>query len=140
MGPKGAHEGGAALASLGGGVRVWGKAHLGRRPPPLWPPPPPPLPLYIVGTWGGGDTQPKAPPLHLSHSLPSSSHVVKPPSSCDSHAWSCACRWSCTIRTPSCCRCVGPKEIFFRKPRLDRGRRTSLLPDMYEYSGTPYFR
>ena len=31
-------------------------------------------------------------------------------------------------------------NIFFRNPRLDRGRETSSLPDVYEYSGTPYFR
>ena len=112
----------------------FGGAHLGRRPPP-------PLPLYIVGTWGGRETQqPKAPPppLSLSHfllSLVATTSVLR-----DSHVRSCTTRWSCTIRTPSCCRCVGPKEIFFRKPRLDRGRRTSSLPNVYEYSGTPYFR
>ena len=128
--------------SLEGGARVWGARQVGPTRvgrPPLGRRPCPSLPLYIVGVWGRGDTAKVQPPL-LSPTAFSPSHVATPPRSCDSHAWSCTCRWSCTIRTPSCCRCVGPKEIFFRKPRLDRGWRTSSLPDVYEYSGTPYFR
>ena len=135
MGPKGAHEGAAPLPlrkGLGFGRKgpTWGAAPpFGRRPPSSLPP------IYSGGL-GGGEYTAKAQPPLLSPTAFSPSHVATPPPSCDSHAWSCTCRWSCTIRTPSCCRCVGPNEIFFRKPRLDRRRRTSSLPDVYEYSGT----
>ena len=139
MGPKGAHEG-AAPPSLGGGVRVWGgEAHLGRRPPPFGRRPPSPLPPINSGGVGGGEhTQGAAPPSLHSPPLPPTLSLlrIRVTPTIGVARFSLELHNTHAVVLPVC-RAEGD---LLPQPRLDRGRETSSLPDVYEYSGTPLVR